>query len=55
MASIAYDKSLFLGGQDAPEWGGHNAPVPPGQLTPVLGGQYHRILQARPQHSTILE
>jgi len=27
MASIAYDKSLFLGGQDAPEWGGHNTPV----------------------------
>jgi len=27
MASIAYDKSLFLGGQDAPEWGGHDTPV----------------------------
>jgi len=26
MASIAYDKSLFLGGQDAPEWGGQLAP-----------------------------
>jgi len=26
MASIAYDKSFFWGGQHTPEWGGHDAP-----------------------------
>ncbi len=43
MASIAYDKSFFLGGQHAPEWSGHDTPEYHGQLRPELGGQYHRF------------
>jgi len=35
MTTIAYGKFFFLGGQDAPEWGG--------QLRPESGGQYHRF------------
>ena len=50
MASIAYDKSFFWGGQHTPEWGGHYAPEWHGQLRPESGGQYHRFFHIIPQN-----